>query len=332
MDDPLAAVDLDHRNAVVDDVRLHYVAAGPEDGDLVVLLHGFPEFWYSWRYQIPALAEAGYRVVAPDLRGYNRSEKPHGVESYAIGNLVGDVVGLIDAQGGRSQRDRRTSERGGTNREQDRETAHLVGHDWGGAIAWAVGMQRPDVLDSLTVMNAPHPAALAREFDFAQLRRFWYVLCFQVPWLPERLLAAGNARAVGEMFRDQPENPDAFDEADIERYREAFARPGAARAAVNYYRAYVRGIWKPMAKATLPGLRRVFDPPGDTEIPVPTLVLWGERDAALGVGISEGLDEWIPDLRVERFPEASHWVQCDAPEAVTEELLAFFRSRVSRSP
>jgi pimeloyl-ACP methyl ester carboxylesterase len=307
MNDPLADVDLDHRNAVVDDVRLHYVAAGPEDGDLVVLLHGFPEFWYSWRFQLPALAEAGYRVVAPDLRGYNRSEKPHGVDSYAIGNLVGDVIGLI--------------------REQGRETAHLVGHDWGGAISWAVGMQRPDALDSLTVMNAPHPAAFAREFDLTQLKRSWYVLFFQVPWLPERLLSLGNARAVGEVFRDQPSNPDAFDDADVQRYREAFARPGAARAAVNYYRAYVRGIGKPMAKATLPGLRRVFDPPGDTEITVPTLVLWGEQDAALGVGISEGLDEWIPDLRVERFPEASHWVQCDEPEAVGEALLEFLDGR-----
>ncbi|SEO41553.1 Pimeloyl-ACP methyl ester carboxylesterase [Halorientalis persicus] len=303
MVDSLADIDLEHHNTVVDDVRLHYVAAGPEDGDLVVLLHGFPEFWYSWRYQLPALAEAGYRVVAPDLRGYNRSEKPHGVDSYAIENLVGDVIGLIRVQG--------------------RETAHLVGHDWGGAIAWAVGMGRPDALDSLTVMNAPHPAAFAREFDLAQLKRSWYVLFFQVPWLPERLLSAGGARAVGEVFRDQPANPDAFDEEDIRRYREAFARPGAARAAVNYYRAYVDGIGVPMAKATLPGLRRVFDPPGDTEITVPTLVLWGEQDAALGVGISEGLDEWIPDLRVERFPEASHWVQCDVPEAVSEELLAF---------
>ncbi|WP_336002227.1 alpha/beta fold hydrolase [Halorientalis halophila] len=305
MPDPLAeaGVDLEHDNAVVDDVRLHTVAAGPEDGDLVLLLHGFPEFWYSWRYQIPALAEAGYRVVAPDLRGYNRSEKPHGVDSYAIEHLVGDVVGLIRAEG--------------------RDTAHLVGHDWGGAISWAVGMGRPDVLDSLTVMNAPHPAAFAREFDLQQLKRSWYVLWFQVPWLPERLLTLRNAWPIGDLFRDQPANPDAFDAADIERYREAFARPGAARAAVDYYRAYVRGIWKPMAKATLPGLRRFADPPGNTEISVPTLVLWGEQDPALGVDISRGLDEWIPDLRVQRFPEASHWVQCDVPDQVTEELLAF---------
>lgn len=293
---------VEHHEAVVNGIRMHYVTAGPADGDLVVLLHGFPEFWYSWRFQIPALAEAGYRVVAPDLRGYNRTEKPVGVDNYATRHLVGDVVGLI--------------------RHCGEESAKVVSHDWGGAIAWAMGIVRPDVIDQLVVMNAPHPAAFAREFDLSQLKKSWYILFFQLPWLPEQVLEAGDFRAIDAAFGDMAD-PDAFTDADVERYKEAFRQPGAPRAAINYYRAYVRSIAEPMVKSTLPGLRRFFDPPGDEEIPVETLVLWGEQDRALGVGVSEGLEEWIPDVRVERFPEASHWVQMDANEAVTEELLAF---------
>jgi pimeloyl-ACP methyl ester carboxylesterase len=310
MSDPLGAIDLTHEDVLVNGVRLHCVTAGPEDGEPVLLLHGFPEFWYSWRYQIPALVDAGYRVVAPDLRGYNRSEKPQGVDDYDIDALLGDAVGLVDEYG-----DERT--------DGDGRQAHVVAHDWGGGIAWTMGMYYPERIDRLVVMNSPHPAAFAREFDLAQLRRSWYILFFQVPWLPERLTTFGDSRAIAEAFRDQPTDPDAFDEDDIERYREAFGRPGVARAAINYYRAYFDSIAGRMAKTALPVVGRFFELPGDQEIPVETLVLWGEQDDALGVEISEGLDEWVPNVQVERFPEASHWVQCDAREAVTEELLAF---------
>jgi pimeloyl-ACP methyl ester carboxylesterase len=303
MDDPLSDLALTHEEAVVDGLRMHYVEAGDPDGDLVVFLHGFPEFWYSWRYQLPALADAGYRVVAPDLRGYNRTEKPQGVAAYATEHLVGDVVGLVHHLGA--------------------DSAHVVAHDWGGAIAWAVGLFRPDVVDHLVVMNAPHPAAFARELDLAQLQRSWYVFFFQLPWLPERLFAARDFRALERLFTDQPTNPDAFTDAEVERYKEAFRRPGTARAAINYSRAYVRAIAGPMAASTLPVLRRFYDYPGSEEIPLPTLVLWGEQDESMGVGLSEGLDEWVPDVRVEVFPEASHWVHCDAPEQVNETVLAF---------
>jgi pimeloyl-ACP methyl ester carboxylesterase len=308
MSEPLADVALTHEDVVVNGVRLHCVTAGPEDGDTVVLLHGFPEFWYSWRYQIPALVDAGYSVVAPDLRGYNTSEKPQGVDAYAVEELIGDVVGLIHRYGDRGD---------------DGPQAHVVAHDWGGAISWALGMFHPEVIDRLVVMNAPHPAAFAREFDLAQLKRSWYVLFFQLPWLPETLSTMDDSRAIAEAFRGQPADPSAFTEDDVQRYRDAFSQPGAARAAINYYRAYFRSIARPMAKNALPVVGRFFDLPGTEEITVPTLLLWGEQDDALGVGISEGLDEWVPDIRVERFPEASHWVQCDAREAVNEELLAF---------
>jgi pimeloyl-ACP methyl ester carboxylesterase len=308
MSDPLAAVDLTHEDTVVNGVRLHCVTAGPDDGETVLLLHGFPEFWYSWRFQIPALVDAGYRVVAPDLRGYNRSEKPQGLAAYAVEELVGDVVGLVHAYG---------------HDGDDGPQAHVVAHDWGGAVAWALGMFHPEVIDRLVVMNAPHPAALARDFDLAQLQKSWYIFFFQLPWLPERLTTLNDSWAIGEAFREQPTDPDAFTEEDIQRYREAFSRPGAARAAINYYRAYFRAIAAPMLTSTLPLVGRFFDLPGENEIPVPTLLLWGEEDAALGAGLSEGLDEWIPDLRVERFPDASHWVQCDAREEVTDALLEF---------
>jgi pimeloyl-ACP methyl ester carboxylesterase len=308
MSDPLDAVDCTHEDVVVNGVRLHCVTAGPTDGETVLLLHGFPEFWYSWRFQIPDLVDAGYHVVAPDLRGYNTSEKPQGVDAYTVEELVGDVVGLVH-------------EYGHTGAEGPQ--AHVVAHDWGGAITWALGMFQPQVVDRLVVMNAPHPAAFAREFDLAQLRKSWYILFFQLPWLPERLTTLGDSRVIGEVFRDQPNDPDAFTDDDVERYREAFSRPGAARATINYYRAYFRDIAAPMLKSTLPVVGRFFDLPGEREIPVETMLLWGEGDTALGVGLSEGLDEWVPGIRVERFPEASHWVQCDAREGVTEAVLDF---------
>lgn len=304
MTDRLTDVALTHDHVTVDGTRLHTVTAGDPAGPLVVCLHGFPEFWYSWRAQIPGLVAAGYRVVAPDLRGYNRSEKPPGVGSYTLDELVGDVTGLIRHYG---------------------DSAHLVGHDWGGTLAWTTAAEHPDLLDSLTVMNAPHPAALAERFDLAQLRRSWYALAFQLPWLPERLLTLGRGRAVGSMFRESAATPAAFTDEDIHRYREAFCRPGAARAAVNYYRAYARETAGAMAGAVLPGTAAA--PPADTEMQVPTLLLWGEQDPALGVGLSEGLERWVADLRVERFPAASHWVQHDAPERVSDRLLEFLDGR-----
>jgi pimeloyl-ACP methyl ester carboxylesterase len=285
-----------HQEAIVNDVRLHYVAAGPEDGDLVVLLHGFPEFWYSWHHQLPALAEAGYRVLAPDLRGYNRSEKPPGVESYRTAELVGDVVGLIDHAG--------------------RDDAVVVGHDWGGAVAWAVAIGRPAVVDRLAILNAPHPGAFQRELTSNpdQLRRSWYMFAFQVPWLPELLLTWNDAALLEELF--DPGEDGRLSPSQMRRYREAFSRPGAARAAINYYRATIRSTVRGL-------LGGGGEDPEDLDVTVPTLVLWREQDEALSLDLLEGLDRWVADLDVRRFPEASHWLQLDEPEAVTESLLEF---------
>jgi pimeloyl-ACP methyl ester carboxylesterase len=286
-----------HGEADLGEVTLHYAAAGPVDGDLVVLLHGFPEFWYAWRHQLPALADAGYRVVAPDMRGYNRSDKPAGVASYATDPLVADVVGLVHTL--------------------DRESAHVVGHDWGGGVAWEVGSRRPDVVDRLVVLNAPHPTAFRRELSRNpdQLRRSWYVFYFQVPRLPEFGLTWDKGAMVERVLADGAADPAAFTGRELTHFRSAFCRDGVATAAVNYYRAAFRGT-----------LTRVLTGRGDEPgtVPVPTLVCWGTQDDALSPALFEGLDELVPDVRIERFHGASHWVQADEPGAVSRRLLEFF--------
>ncbi|WP_458205039.1 alpha/beta fold hydrolase [Haladaptatus sp. NG-SE-30] len=299
--------ELTHDEAVVNGVRLHYVESG--SGPLVVLLHGFPEFWYSWREQIPTLAEAGFHVVAPDLRGYNASEKPSEVEQYRLDELVGDVLGLID--------------------RFDRETAYVVGHDWGGGIAWETAIRHPERVDRLAILNAPHLGAFRRELrNPAQLRRSWYMFYFQLPWLPERFLAACDYRLVEELFREGAENPDAFNERDIRRYVEAASQPGALTAAINYYRALFREQAHTELRTLFYDLFRddsSYRSARSFEVRVPTLLIWGENDTALEIELTEGLERWVPDIRVERLPDASHWVQNDRPERVNELLVEFLR-------
>ncbi|MEW5931062.1 MAG: alpha/beta hydrolase [Gemmatimonadota bacterium] len=274
-----------HRDAVVNGVRLHYVEAG--EGPLVVLLHGFPEFWYEWRHQIPALAAAGFRVAAPDMRGYNLSDKPEGVDAYRIEPLVEDVAGLV--------------------RHLGVERAHLVGHDWGGVVAWYFAMLRPELLDRLAILNAPHPAAFAREIVKPdQMLRSAYAGFFQLPAVPELALRAADFALLERVLRTEPARPGAFTDVDVERYKEAFARPGALTASLNYYRAFARG-----------------DKPPVRPVAAPTLLVWGEKDPHLVVRLTEGLEEWVPGIRVERIPEASHWVAADEPELVSRLLAGF---------
>jgi epoxide hydrolase 4 len=289
-----------HREDRVNGVRLHSVEQG--EGPLVVLLHGFPEFWYAWRHQIPALAAAGFRVVAPDLRGYNLSEKPEGVRAYRIEALLGDLEGLIERLG------------------EGEKKAHVVGHDWGGAFAWYAPLFIPERLLSLALLNAPHPLAFRRELrtNAAQRKKSSYVFMFQLPWLPERRIRAGNFAILGKMLRRDPVTPGAFPDEDIRLYKEALAQPGALTAAVNYYRAAFRFPPKAAGRVWHEGLK--------------TLLVWGERDRYLGPGLLEGLDRWVPDLTIERIPDASHWVQADAPEKVNDLLIKFLAGvRPSRS-
>jgi pimeloyl-ACP methyl ester carboxylesterase len=245
---------------------LHYLEAG--EGPLVVLLHGFPEFYYSWRHQWPALAGAGLRVVAPDLRGYNLSDKPRPVRAYDIRLLARDVARLI--------------------RERGAERAHVVGHDWSGGVAWAFAMRYPHMLERLAILNCPHPARVLRGLrTLRQVRKSWYIFFFQLPWLPEATFRAnhfaGLRRAVAGVAR-----PGAFTPADVERYVQAAAQPGALTAGINYYRAMFRR--GPGALRT--DLRR---------IDAPVLVIWGERDRYLGRELADPPRAWVPNARVVRL-------------------------------
>jgi pimeloyl-ACP methyl ester carboxylesterase len=273
---------------MVGGVRLHYAEAGA--GPVVLLLHGFPEFWYGWRFQIPALAAAGFRAVAVDLRGYNLSDKPAGVAAYRLENLTADIDGLV--------------------RHFGVERARVVGHDWGGAIAWVLAMQKPSWLDRVGILNAPHPALFRRELRRPrQLLRSWYMFFFQLPWLPEFVMRRRRFALLRRAFRDA--RPGRVTEQDLGFYEAAWCRPGALTAAVNYYRAGFRSRFKPCV------------------IDVPALVIWGERDRYLGTGFLRGLEARVPQVRIERLPEASHWVQVDEAERVNELLAEFLRQPVS---
>ena len=271
--------------AQVGDVELHYVEAG--DGPLVLLLHGFPEFWYGWRQQIAPLARAGFRVVAADLRGYNLSSKPDAFADYTADKLAEDVRGLI--------------------RELGAESAMVVGHDWGGTVAWALAMNHPEVVDRLVILNAAHPRKLNEGLrNLRQLLRTWYFFYFQTPRLPERRARRRHWRFFKRFLRDaRPPHT----EQEIDRYVEAWSQPGAAKAMIDYYRAAVR-----------------LQPKQDELRPVtaPTLVIWGQGDRYLGPKLAEPHHEDVPNLdRVERLPDASHWVHHDEAERVNELLVDF---------
>jgi pimeloyl-ACP methyl ester carboxylesterase len=303
---------LEHRYVRTNGVRLHCVVAG--DGPLVLLLHGFPECWYSWRHQIDALAPR-FRVVAPDLRGYNESEKPAGVAAYAMSELVADVEGLVRAFG-------------------EREAA-IVGHDWGGAIAWSAAMERPAMTRRLAVLNCPHPAMMLQQIrsNPRQLTRSWYIFFFQLPWLPEFLLRLGHASAIGRMFRTSTARKDAIAEEDIARLRDAAMHSGALHSALNYYRAAFRdrantdGLPAPLRRflfgdePVAPPRATVADWP---KITAPTLLIWGEQDFALGKELTVGMEALVSGpLTVRYIPDSGHWVQQEKPEVVNRWLEEF---------
>jgi epoxide hydrolase 4 len=282
---------LTYRTIAVNDVELQ-VSVTNEGGPrgLSLLLHGFPELAFSWRYQIPALADAGYEVWAPNLRGYGESSKPPKVSDYAMDRLLADIAALIDASG--------------------RDDVTLMGHDWGAAQAWmfAIGRVRP--LRRLVIMNVPHPACMRRELrSFRQLRKSWYIFAFQVPWLPENLLRARHAKAIGDVFEKSANDTSRFPPEVTDVYRQAALRPGAMRSMINYYRAAAR---------TLP-----WTSDDVAVIETPTLMLWGIQDTALSIETTHGTDQYVADFTLRYLPEVSHWVQQEAPETVNAMLLAW---------
>ena len=297
-DETLPRVELAHRYADLGNVRLHYVEAG--EGPLVLLLHGFPQFWYEWRHQIPTLVEAGFRVVAPDMRGYNLSDKPPGVQAYRVELLARDVERLILACGAR--------------------TAVVVGHDWGAIVAWIAAMRNPGRVRRLAILNVPHPARfLDGLLSPGQLLRSSYMLFFQIPRLPEEVIRAGDFALLRSALLGDPVRAGAFTAEDIERYVGAMARPGALTATLNYYRAFLRN-----PRETRALLKR---------IEAPVLVIWGERDRFLSRKLAEPPRLWVPNLlRVERLPDASHWVAEDRPLEVNTLLLDFLRSPLTALP
>jgi len=274
-------------------IGFHALADGPADGPLVLCLHGFPELGRSWRHQLPALASAGYRAVAPDLRGYGETELRG---PFDLPTLVEDVAGLVAVLG--------------------RERAVVMGHDWGGAVAWSVAARRPSVVERLVVLNCPPPQILARAIvrSPAQLRRSWYVLFFQLPWLPERRMAANAAEVVARALVGGSHRREAWTREEVDAYRAAFARPGRAKAAIDWYRAGFRRSVRPRrgrARAT---------------VAAPTLVLWGVEDRFLGrelVTLERLRDAFsegnVPSVVL--IEDAGHFVQNEAPERVNDELL-----------
>jgi pimeloyl-ACP methyl ester carboxylesterase len=282
------AIELRHRTVATNGIRLHAVEAGPADGRLLILLHGFPELWHGWHRQIEPLAAAGFRVLVPDQRGYNLSDKPRGVASYRIDQLARDVIGLIDDAG--------------------RERASIVGHDWGGAVAWWAGIAHPQRLERLALLNIPHPFVMRRHLlhNRAQRRKSWYIFFFQLPWLPEAYFRR-REWAYGVRALTATSRPGTFSAADLAVYRQAWSQPGAIGAMINWYRAALR----------MPPPR-----PLSLRVTVPTLLIWGTGDRFLGQEMAQPSIDLCDDGRLALL-DATHWVQHEEPGEVGRLLAEF---------
>jgi pimeloyl-ACP methyl ester carboxylesterase len=277
-----------HERIKADAVELHLAVVG--SGPPVVLLHGFPENWRSWRRQFAALVHAGFSVWAPDMRGYNLSDKPADQAAYHLRHLIADVAAIVRAAG--------------------YPRAHIGGHDWGGIVAWTFAGHHPHLVDRLVIFNAPHLEIYREKVQRPpQMFRSWYVLLFLLPRLPELALSARNFRAVRDMFRRLPARAGAFNDEDIDEYVRALSSPGALTAALNYYRANVRSGGVALARSA--------------RIAAETLVIWGDQDPALGPELLDGLERVAPHVRVHRIAGAGHWVQNEAPEEVNRVLTDF---------
>jgi pimeloyl-ACP methyl ester carboxylesterase len=263
-------------------LRFAYDEAG-EGPDIALFLHGFPESRFSWRHQLPALAAAGWHAVAPDLRGYGLTSRPSERAAYRMEHLVSDAAALFDAFGARRRL--------------------LVAHDWGALIAWRFAIERTRALDGLVIMNVPHPAVFQRVLrsSFAQIRRSWYVFFFQLPVLPEAMLRARGARAIGDAFRSMAVDKTAFPDSVLAHYRDNARAPGALTAMINYYRANFLDLSRAQACPM---------------IDIPVQMIWGEQDTALGLELTEGYEPYVRDFTLDRLPGVSHWVQQEAPERV----------------
>lgn len=298
MQDPGTDFDgLEHLKVRANGIDFHVAQMGSGDR-LALCLHGFPENWISWRFQMPFLAGKGWRVWAPDLRGYGETSKPSGIQEYALETLLEDVGALIDASSARE--------------------VMLIAHDWGAIIAWLFATRKVRPLDRLVIMNVPHPgAASSGGPSLKQLLASWYIFFFQIPGLPEWILSRDEAKAVGRALSDTCCHPERFPDEIIRLYREAALRPGALTGMVNYYRALVRGG----------GMRRQARL-GYPAIETPSLFLWGEQDVALTKETTYGTEDFVTSLTLRYLPNASHWVQQDQPEVVNPMLEAWLEGDI----
>jgi pimeloyl-ACP methyl ester carboxylesterase len=275
-----------------DGAAIHFVEHGV--GDPILLLHGFPDFWYMWRHQIPLLAGAGFRAIAVDLRGYNRSDAPPRVSDYTVDKLAHDVIRVLDTL--------------------SVQRAVIVGHDWGGIVAWHIAMNYPDRVLRLVVINAPHPQAYKRALvSSSQLLRSWYVFAVQLPFLPEFMLRRGKFRMLRRSWKNAARGSGTVTDSDVEKYVKAFSPHGKITAALNYYRAAVRTILKRNQRKA---------------VAAPTLLIWGDRDPFLVRQIPDTIHKWVPHVEVRKVPY-SHWPQLEAPSLVTEIIAGFLRKSVA---
>lgn len=273
-------------------IRLNVAQAGPEDGPLVILLHGFPEFSYSWRKLMPMMAAAGYRVWAPDQRGYNLSDKPEGIAAYSLDELAADVVGLIDAAG--------------------QQQGILVGHDWGASVAWWVASKYPQRLSKLVVMNVPHGSVMQKYLrgNIRQMLKSWYIFFFQIPRLPEIMARLGHWRMLAKTLRASSRRG-TFSDDDLDQYRKAWSQPGAFHSMLNWYRAMIQN---PPAR------------PANPRISVPTLLIWGARDAFLSSDMAQPSIDLCDSGHLVYVDQATHWVHHEEPERVYKLVTGFLQN------
>lgn len=272
----------------VNGIKMHYVTEG--EGPLVLLLHGFPQFWYAWRKIIPQLSQK-FKVVAPDLRGYGETDKPQNISDYKLNNLSKDIVGLIKHLG--------------------YSKAFIVGHDWGGAIGWELALTHPEVVDKLVTINAPHPAKFAKAIrsNYKQMGRSWYMFFAQIPKLPEYLIGLNTGKFLKGIFRGQAVNKEAFPKEELQRYIDEYNKPGVIPASMHYYRA---------------AFRNRNNTPPRVQITTPTLVIWGEKDKALGKELTYDMDKLFSGpFKIEYLPDSSHWVLDDQPDKVVNLVKTF---------
>ena len=279
-------------------MRVARAGAGP----LVVMLHGFPECWYSWRHQIRALS-GSFDCVAPEMRGYGETDAPRGVANYTLDKLVGDVADLVHSLG--------------------HERAVIVGHDWGGGVAWATALMRPEIVERLIVLNCPHLKRFSEELrrNPRQMLRSWYMLFFQLPGLPEALFRARNFAALDQALKNGTVHQGAITDLDMEYFKDAFKKPYSITAAINYYRANFRS-----------GLlaRAEQNPWIEKKIDAPTLLIWGEQDFALGKELTFGMENlFTGPFELRYVPDSGHWVQQERPDVVNHYMSEFLQPLIS---